>query len=159
MNTRRKLLFRYFRTYRPHINAIFLRVQATQQRRCGQGRAARQLWLWRTTRARALVTYNLASKTNTLSLSTLLRRRHHQRFSTRSLGDISWGKVGSLTEWRNAPELSTSPVYVLYPDRYFEVLLFFKGTEHLGKPGTRTSWINQKNICTTTAGKFSFSIF
>jgi hypothetical protein len=57
-----------------------------------------------------LVTSNLASKNNTLSwLSTLLcRRRHHasevqQPFSTRSLSDVSCGKVRSLTEWRNTP--------------------------------------------------------
>jgi hypothetical protein len=46
---------------------------------------------------------------DTLSLSTLLcRRRNHasevqQLFSTRSLSDVSWGKVRSLTEWRNTP--------------------------------------------------------
>jgi hypothetical protein len=50
-----------------------------------------------------LVTSNLASKNNTLSLSTLLcKRRHHtsevqQHFSTRSLSDVSWGKVRNLT--------------------------------------------------------------
>jgi hypothetical protein len=40
--------------------------------------------------------------------STLCRRRHHASevqhlFSTRSLSDVSWGKVPSLTEWRNTP--------------------------------------------------------
>jgi hypothetical protein len=48
-----------------------------------------------------LVTSNLASKENTLSLSTLLCRwRHH---ANRSNSSLSWGKVRNLTEWRNTP--------------------------------------------------------
>jgi hypothetical protein len=67
----------------------------------GQRRAARQL-LFVEYNARALtwlVTSNLASKNNTLSLSTqLCRRGHHASevqhlFLTRSLSEVSWGKV------------------------------------------------------------------
>jgi hypothetical protein len=42
-------------------------------------------------------------------ISTLLcRRRHHDSevqklFSIHSLSDVSWGKVRSMTEWRNTP--------------------------------------------------------
>jgi hypothetical protein len=73
-----------------------------------QRRAGRQL-LFVDDNARTLtwlVTSNLAFKNNTLSLSTLhvymCRRRYHasevkQLFSTRSVSDVSWGKVRSLT--------------------------------------------------------------
>jgi hypothetical protein len=56
-------------------------------------------------------TSNLASKHSTLSLSTLLWRVDNgimpsevqQLFSTRSVSDVSWGKVRSLMEWCNTP--------------------------------------------------------
>jgi hypothetical protein len=55
-----------------------------------------------------LVTSNLASKNNRLSLSTLLcRRRHHaSEVNSSSRHDLSAmypGVVRSLTEWRNTP--------------------------------------------------------
>jgi hypothetical protein len=123
----RKLPSRYRRTHGPHTCAdccparrqtirtfVYLRVLNSQRP------AARQLLFveYNARRLAWLVTSNLASKNNTLSLSTLLcRRRHHasevkQLFSTRSLSDVSCGKVRSLTEWRNTPVgLGLNPSY------------------------------------------------
>jgi hypothetical protein len=117
---RRKLLSRYRRTHRPHTYADYylareqpIRTVVFRRVLYRQRRAARQL-LFVEDNARALawlVTSNLASKNNTLSLSTLLcigdviisASEVQQLFSTRSLSDVSWGKVRSLTDWRNAP--------------------------------------------------------
>jgi hypothetical protein len=116
---RRKLLSRYRRIHRPRTYADCCLARRQRLRTVvyprvlnRQRRAARQL-LFVEGNARALawlVISNIASKNNTLSLSTLLwRRRYHasevqQLFkSTRSLSDVSCGKVRSLTEWRNTP--------------------------------------------------------
>jgi hypothetical protein len=109
---------RYRRTHGPHTYAdcCFARRQSIRtvvypRVLNRQRRAVRQL-LCVEDNARALawlVTSNLASKNNTLSLSTLLcRRLHHasevqQLFSTRYVSDVSWGKFRRLTEWRNTP--------------------------------------------------------
>jgi hypothetical protein len=109
---RRKRLSRYRRTHGPHTYAGCclarwqpIRTVVHPRVLNRQRHAARQRLFVENTRALAwLVTSNLASKYNALSLSTLLcRRRHHARevqqlFSTRSLSDISWGKVRIV--WR-----------------------------------------------------------
>jgi hypothetical protein len=93
-------------------------------------------WCWSlSTESSEVMTSNLASKHNTLSLSTLLcRRRHHasevqQLFSTRSLSDVSWGKVCSLTEWYAIPQVSldVDMVKCLYlnPLEFLKDLLYF----------------------------------
>jgi hypothetical protein len=99
----RILLSRYHQTHGPHIYVDWrqpIRTVVYPRALNRQRRAARQL-LFVEDDACALAwlaTSNLASKNNTLSLSTqLCRRRHHARevqrfFSTRSASDVSWGK-------------------------------------------------------------------
>jgi hypothetical protein len=68
---------------------------------------------------------------NARGLSTqLCRRRHHasevqQLFSTRSVSDVSWGKVRSLTEWRNTIG-KPGWVYIVFAPKQLLIQLLMK---------------------------------